>query len=66
MTFTPRGNKGTKNLKVKITSQAYPSNTLTTLAFTVTVAGDCALTALTIPGSHSVADTEYEVHAGAT
>ena len=65
MTFTPRGNKGTYNLKVRITSQSYPSNT-TPVAFTVTVAGDCVLTALAIPGSHSLADTDYEVHAGAT
>lgn len=50
ISYKPRNNKGAFVLKVKITSKLYGFTT-TTAAFTVTVAGECALTALAVPSS---------------
>ena len=64
--FKPRNNKGTYTMKVKVTSVTYPSVTLTTSAFTVTIADECALTTLAIPSGSSVASITYEVSASST
>ena len=66
ITYTPRNNKGTVNLKVRITSVEYPDTTLDTAAFAVVVANDCPLTSLTNPSAHTITNLTYMISGSST
>lgn len=58
--YMPRNNKGTYSLKIKVTSILYGYSS-TSDAWTVTVAGECGLTLLSIPASASITSITYTI-----